>query len=136
MNSFAVTIGCVSWTYAAEIFPLKVRSKAVSLSTAWLWIFNFALAYAVPPGLETIAWKVYFIFGTFNFAAFIHIFFMYPETVGRSLEEIEEVFEQGHVFTAWKVKRDVGKKNLEDVLPDLEKEKENNDSVRTSVFLM
>ena len=39
---------------------------------------------------------------------------MFPETCGRSLEEIEEVFSQGHVFTAWKIKRDVGKKTLQD----------------------
>lgn len=94
---------------------------------------NFALAWAVPPGLSNIAYKTYFIFGTFNFAAFLHIFFMYreyisvddahsvngfscvAETVGRSLEEIEEVFAQGHVFSPWKIGRDVGKKTLAEV---------------------
>lgn len=116
--SFAITMGPVSWTYPAEIFPMRVRAKAVSLATASNWIFNFALAWAVPPGLASIAWKTYFIFGTFNFAAFIHIFFMYPETTGRTLEEIEEVFNQGHMFSAWAIKRDVGKKNLEDILQD------------------
>ncbi|TFK84277.1 general substrate transporter [Polyporus arcularius HHB13444] len=116
--SFAITMGPVSWTYPAEIFPMRVRAKAVSVSTAANWVFNFALAWAVPPGLSNIAWKTYFIFGTFNFAAFIHIFFMFPETAGRTLEEIEEVFAQGHVFSAWKVKRDIGKKTLQDVKAD------------------
>lgn len=78
-------------------------------------MFNFALAWAVPPGLSNIAWKTYFIFGTFNFAAFIHVFFCFPETAGRTLEEIEDVFSQGHTFTAWKIKRDVGKKSLQEV---------------------
>lgn len=87
----------------------------MSLATAANWTFNFALAWAVPPGLATIAWKTYFIFGTFNFAAFIHIFFMYPETVGRSLEEVEEIFKQGHVFSAWKIDKNVGKRTLADV---------------------
>ncbi|TCD66166.1 hypothetical protein EIP91_001720 [Steccherinum ochraceum] len=116
VSSFAITMGPVSWTYPAEIFPMRVRAKAVSFSTAANWLFNFALAWAVPPGLSTIAWKTYFIFGTFNFAAFIHILFCFPETAGRTLEEIEEVFAQGHIFTAWKVKRDVGKKTLRDVV--------------------
>lgn len=116
--SFAITMGPVSWTYPAEIFPMRVRAKAVAVSTAANWVFNFALAWAVPPGLSTIAYKTYFIFGTFNFAAFIHIFFMFPETAGRTLEEIEDVFNQGHVFTAWAVKRDVGKKTLQDVVRD------------------
>ena len=73
------------------------------------------MAFGVPPGLKAIGWKTYFIFGTFNFAAFIHVFFMFPETVGRSLEEVEEIFKQGHVFTAWKIGKDVGKKTLSDV---------------------
>lgn len=95
---------------------MRVRAKAVSLSTASNWIFNFALAWAVPPGLASIAWKTYFIFATFNFACFIHVFFCFPETAQRTLEEVEDVFAQGHAFTAWKVKRDVGKKTLGDVV--------------------
>jgi len=114
--SFAITMGPVSWTYPAEIFPMRVRAKAVALSTAANWIFNFALAWVVPPGLATIAWKVYFIFGTFNFAAFIHIFFCFPETAGRTLEEIEEVFNDGRVFTAWRIGRTVGKRTLHQVI--------------------
>jgi len=82
------------------------------------WLFNFALAYAVPPGLNSIAWKTYFIFGTFNFAAFIHVLFMYPETVGRSLEEVEEIFQQGHVFSAWAIDRNIGVKTLDQVVSD------------------
>ncbi|KIL54556.1 hypothetical protein M378DRAFT_168849 [Amanita muscaria Koide BX008] len=113
--SFAITMGPVSWTYPAELYSLKIRGKAVSLATLTNWAFNTALAFAVPPGLATIAWRTYFIFGTFNFAAFIHIFFMYPETVGRTLEEIEDIFSQGHVFSPWKITREVGKKTLTDI---------------------
>jgi len=103
--SFAVTMGPVSWTYPAELYSLKIRGKAVSLATASNWAFNTALAFAVPPGLDSIAWKTYFIFGTFNFAAFLHVFFMFPETVGRTLEEVEDIFAQGHVFSAWRIGR-------------------------------
>lgn len=103
---------------------MRVRSKAVSLSTATNWLFNFALAWAAPPMLTHIQWKTYFVFGTFNFAACIHFFFCFPETAQRSLEEIEEVFAQGHEYTAWKVSRDVGKRNLDDVLANKVDEKE------------
>ena len=41
---------------------------------------------------------------------------MYPETVGRSLEEVEEIFSQGHTFSAWKIGKDVGKKTLKEVV--------------------
>lgn len=114
--SFAMTMGPVSWTYPAEIFPMRVRAKAISVSTASNWLFNFALAWAVPPGLSTIAYKTYFIFGAFNIAAFIHILFMFPETAGRTLEEVEEIFVRGDTFTAWRVDRSVGRRTLQEVV--------------------
>lgn len=41
---------------------------------------------------------------------------MFPETVGRSLEEVEEIFQSGHVFSAWKIGREVGlKRDVEEV---------------------
>ncbi|KAJ3730539.1 general substrate transporter [Lentinula raphanica] len=113
--SFAVTMGPISWTYPAEIYSLKTRGKAVSIATATNWIFNFALAWATPPGFANIAWKTYFVFGTFNFAACIHFFFMFPETVGRTLEEVEDIFNEGHVFAPWKIGKHTGKKTLADV---------------------
>lgn len=58
----------------------------------------------------------YFIFGAFNACAAIHIIFMFPETAGRTLEEIEDVFSQGNWFTAWRISKDVGKKTLADVI--------------------
>ncbi|KAJ3532528.1 hypothetical protein NMY22_g7708 [Coprinellus aureogranulatus] len=112
VSSFAITMGPVSWTYPAELYSLKIRGKAVSLATASNWAFNTALAFAVPPLLDAIAWKTYFIFGTFNFACCIHVFFMFPETVGRSLEEVEEIFKSGNVFTAWRIGRHVGKRDV------------------------
>lgn len=61
------------------------------------------------------SYKTYFIFATFNAAGFIHVLFMYPETKGRTLEEIDEVFDQGHVFAAWKVKNSGSTKTLAEV---------------------
>ncbi|KIL62852.1 hypothetical protein M378DRAFT_25416 [Amanita muscaria Koide BX008] len=114
--SFAASMGPVSWTYPAELYSLKIRGKAVSLATAT------CVVYQRPTGglletdcLSSIAWKTYFIFGAFNLAAFLHIFFMFPETVGRSLEEVEDIFDQGHAFAAWKISRNVGQKTLSDV---------------------
>jgi Sugar (and other) transporter len=116
LPSYAITMGPVSWTYPAEIFPMRVRAKAIALSTASNWLFNFSLAWAVPPSLSHIAYKTYFVFGTFNVVAFIHVFFMFPETAGRTLEEVDEIFGQGQTFTAWRVDRSVGRKTLEQVV--------------------
>lgn len=100
VSSFAISWGPVSWTYPAEIYPLRIRSKAVSLSTASNWAFNFALAYAVPPLLQSIQYKTYYIFAAFCVGMTIHVFFMFPETKGRTLEEMEELFNSD--IPAWK----------------------------------
>ena len=41
---------------------------------------------------------------------------MFPETAGRTLEEVEAIFEKGHTFTAWRVDRSVGLRTFEQVV--------------------
>ena len=77
--SFAPTWGPVSWIYPPELFPLRLRGKAVSVTTASNWIFNFSLSYFVPPAFENIKWKTYILFGVFCAAMTIHVFFCFPE---------------------------------------------------------
>ncbi|KAG4424863.1 MFS sugar transporter [Cadophora malorum] len=98
--TFATTWGPTSWTYPSEIFPTKIRAKAVSLATASNWFWNCCLAFAVPPLLWNINWKMYMIFGTFNGLAFIHMFLTAPETKGKTLEEMDDVFDSG--IKPWK----------------------------------
>ena len=93
--TFATTWGPTSWTYPSEIFPTQVRAKAVSLATASNWTWNCALAFAVPPLLWTISWKMYIVFAAFNGAAFVHMFLTAPETKGKTLEEMNDVFDSG-----------------------------------------
>jgi MFS family permease len=90
--SFAPTWGPVSWVYPPELFPLRVRGKAVALVTSANWAFNFALGYFVPPAFENIQWRTYIVFGVFCACMFIHVFFMFPETAGKTLEEVEAMF--------------------------------------------
>ncbi|KLJ13670.1 hypothetical protein EMPG_11405 [Blastomyces silverae] len=100
--SFAPTWGPVSWIYPPELFPLRYRGKAVALCTSSNWIFNFALSYFVPPAFENIQWKAYMIFGAFCAAMTIHVFFAFPETAGKSLEAVEDIFTSG--TPAWKTR--------------------------------
>lgn len=65
----------------------------MGVSAATNWVFNFALAYFVAPAFHNIQWKTYIIFGVFCAVMTFQVFFMYPETVGRSLEEIDLIFE-------------------------------------------
>ena len=105
--SYAPTWGPVSWIYPPELYPLRVRGKAVALATSANWIFNFALGYSVPPSFENIPWQTYIIFGVFCLAMTIHVFFMFPETAGKTLEEVEDMFASG--VPAWKTKIDTGR---------------------------
>lgn len=114
--TFATSWGPVSWTYPAEIFPMNVRAKAVSLSTSANWAWNCGLAFAVPPLLRSINWKMYMIFATFNGCALIHMFLTAPETKGRTLEEMDEVFDSG--APAWR--STAGPSRLDQLKADIE----------------
>ncbi|KAI9926322.1 hypothetical protein ASPWEDRAFT_45615 [Aspergillus wentii DTO 134E9] len=91
--SYAPTWGPVSWTYPPELYPLRLRSQGVSMSTSGNWAFNTALGLFTPVAFENISWKTYIIFGVFNTAMFFHVFFLFPETAGKTLEETEAMFE-------------------------------------------
>src|SRR5438034_496830 len=107
--SFATTWGPVSWIYPPELYPLRVRGKAVALCTSFNWAFNFALGHFVPPAFVNIKWKTYLLFAIFCAAMLVHVFFMFPETAGKTLEEVEEIFTDpnGPKYTgtpAWKTR--------------------------------
>ncbi|KAL1961203.1 hypothetical protein VTO42DRAFT_3148 [Malbranchea cinnamomea] len=109
--SFACTWGPVSWIYPPELFPLRVRGKAVALCTSFNWAFNFALGYFVPPAFVNIKWKTYVLFAVFCFAMLVHVFFMFPETAGKTLEEVEFLFTDPNGIPyigtpAWKTKNE------------------------------
>lgn len=102
--SFAPTWGPIEWVYPSELFPLRLRGKAAALSTASNWVFNFALSYFVPSAFVTITWKTYLIFAVFALAMTLHVFFVFPETSGKTLEEVEDAFKG--VSLAWKMGTD------------------------------
>lgn len=111
--SYAPTWGPVSWVYPPELYPLRVRGKAVALATSANWALNTALGAFVPPAFVSIRWKTYIIFGVFNLAMLIHVIFLFPETAGKTLEEVELMFEDpkgipGIGTPAWKTKVEYG----------------------------
>ncbi|KAL7341344.1 hypothetical protein BJY59DRAFT_733523 [Rhodotorula toruloides] len=111
---FSMTYGPCSWIFPSEIHHMRVRGKAVSAATATNWMFNFALAWSTPPAFRNIQYKTYFVYGTFCICAAINVFFMFPETKGRTLEEMDDLFAAGHAFSAWRLSS-VPKKTLAEV---------------------
>ncbi|KAF7874001.1 hypothetical protein EAF04_002673 [Stromatinia cepivora] len=82
----------VPWLYPAEIVPLKIRAPANGLSTSANWIFNFMVVMITPVAFNSIGYKTYIIFAVINFVMMPVIYFFYPETAYRNLEEIDSIF--------------------------------------------
>lgn len=91
--SFAPTWGPGIWIYVSEIFPTSQRALANGLCGSANWIFNFALAMFVPSAFKNITWKTYIIFGVFCIVMTIHVFLLFPETKGKTLEEINMMWD-------------------------------------------
>ena len=89
--SFAVGLGPVFWLMISEIFPLKVRSAAMSASTVANWASNFLVStfFLTLTGAITIQ-GTFWLYAGFGVAAIIFFALRLPETKSRSLEEISE----------------------------------------------
>lgn len=114
---FAIGWLGMTWLYPAEIVPLKIRAPANALATSSNWIFNFLVVMITPVAFNNIGYQTYIIFAVMyvplhlwphlystnkNSNAFIFpvIFFFYPETTRRSLEEMDRIFRKTtSVFT-------------------------------------
>lgn len=94
---FAYSWGPVGWVYPAEIYPLSVRAKGTSITTAANWLMNFVISEICPAMLSSITWGTYIFFGCCCAFMAVFVFIFFPETKGRSLEEMDLVF-SGSVF--------------------------------------
>jgi len=89
---YALTLAPVCWIYAAEVWSLGTRATGMSMAAMSNWIFNFALGMFTPPAFVNITWKLFIIFGVLCMTAAAWFFVFYPETCGKTLEEIEVLF--------------------------------------------
>ncbi|CAN3354498.1 high-affinity glucose transporter 1 [Diutina catenulata] len=99
--SFAMTWGVGVWLYCSEVWGDSAsRQRGASISTAANWIMNFAIAMYTPASFKSISWKVYMIYATFCGCMAIHVFFGFPETRHKRLEEIGQMWNEG--VPAWR----------------------------------
>ena len=88
--AFASCIGPVFWTMIAEIFPNKVRGRAIAFASFTQWIFNFLVVLFFPHVLKNIGGTATFLFlAAMCVIQYFFIKFYVPETKGKTLEEIE-----------------------------------------------
>lgn len=88
---YAMTLAPVTWVVLSEIFPTKVRARAMAISTFSLWTACFVLTYTFPllnSGLGSFG--TFWVYGIVCVAGFVFIKMRLPETKGKSLEQIEK----------------------------------------------
>ncbi|KAL1986298.1 hypothetical protein VTN96DRAFT_6666 [Rasamsonia emersonii] len=93
---FFTALGLISWVYPSEIFPTAIRARGTSLSTFTNWSLNLVFAQCGPIGLSRLGYRFFYCFTAFNWAGAAIVWFWYPETVGRSLEDVGEIFGDVH----------------------------------------
>lgn len=88
----------LAYTYPPEVLRYSQRAKGVVVAQAIGYAFSFLNLYTAPLALEKIGWKYYAINGSWNFGILIVVYWLFVETKGRTLEEIDELFD-GMVYT-------------------------------------
>ena len=92
---FASCIGPVFWTLVSEIFPNRIRGKAVAFASFTQWVFNFLVVLLFPHFLASVGGAKTFLFlALMSLLQLLFTFFYVPETKGKSLEEIEQLWKK------------------------------------------
>jgi SP family arabinose:H+ symporter-like MFS transporter len=95
IGAFAMALGPIPWILCSEIFPARVRGRAMSVATFTIWTSCYIVAQTFPMLNDSKAVgpaMTFWIYAACSLAALIFVFFLVPETKGRSLEEIEASF--------------------------------------------
>ncbi|KAG7908123.1 hypothetical protein KL906_003540 [Ogataea polymorpha] len=93
----------MGWLYPAEVPPLSIRAPANAISTAGNWSFNFLVVMITPVAFESIKSFTYLIFAALNLLMIPAVYFLFPETAGRSLEDLDAIFAQCNPWKPWTI---------------------------------
>ena len=91
ISVYAMTLGPVTWTLLAEIFPNRVRGIAMATCTFALWVGCCTLTFSFPSMNAALGSSgTFWIYSAICICAFVFLFRNCPETKGKSLEELEK----------------------------------------------
>lgn len=80
------------YVYVAEIFPNHLRSQGVAIGLSTFYLTSEVTLVAAPVALNTITWRFYLVLIVPSIFYIAAIYFLFPETKGRTLEEIGALF--------------------------------------------
>ncbi|KAF7094206.1 hypothetical protein CFC21_096536 [Triticum aestivum] len=94
--AFSVGVGPITWAYSSEVYPLRLRAQGASVGVAINRIMNAGVSMTFVTLYKAITiGGAFFLFAGLAVVAVAFFYFFCPETQGRALEEIEEVFSRG-----------------------------------------
>lgn len=93
---FALSVGPVTWVILSEIFPTRIRGRAMAIATVCLWMANYLISQTFPM-MEENNWLLekfhhafpFWLYGIFCAVLVAFVWRFVPETKGKTLEEIE-----------------------------------------------
>ena len=94
---FALSVGPVTWVILSEIFPTRIRGRAMAIATVCLWVANYVVSQTFPM-MEENNWLLekfhhafpFWLYGIFCVVLVTFVWRFVPETKGKTLEEIEK----------------------------------------------
>ncbi|KAJ4842035.1 putative polyol transporter 3 [Turnera subulata] len=93
---FNIGLAPITWVYSSEIFPLRLRAQGYSLGVAMNRLMNATISMTFLTLYEAITiGGAFFLFAGISVVALLFFYFLFPETKGRSLEDMEELFSKG-----------------------------------------
>ncbi|MBM7567563.1 sugar porter family MFS transporter [Paenibacillus sacheonensis] len=93
--AFAISLGPVVWVLLSEIFPNRIRGRATAIASMALWAADYAVSQSFPPLLDSAGpAATYWIFGALSLVTVLFTWRFVPETKGKSLEEIEHLWDE------------------------------------------
>jgi len=93
--AFAMAMGPIGWLLCSEIFPNKVRGRAMSLAALTVWVSCYVVAQTFPmlndsPTIGPA--KTFWVYAVVSLMTFFFVAVFVPETKGRTLEQIEQIW--------------------------------------------
>ncbi len=90
--SFMMSWGPICWVLISELFPNKIRGKAVAVAVAAQWAANYFISSTYPAMMEFSSGGTYWFYGAMSVLSLIFVWKMVPETKNKTLEEMEELW--------------------------------------------
>ncbi|SIR34894.1 D-xylose transporter XylE [Pontibacter lucknowensis] len=90
--SFMMSWGPICWVLISEIFPNKIRGKAVAVAVAAQWAANYFISSTYPSMMEFSGAFTYGFYGVMSVLSLLFVWKMVPETKNKSLEEMEALW--------------------------------------------